>query len=142
MKLQLKDELDDFRSETPQAHYRYADGILTIELKSELIIDTLTAKRIEHFRKEMTGAHDVPVLMLIPGDHLLLDKQAFQYFGSEEAMRGCRAKALVIQTPLRVLLVNFSLAFYRQACPFRLFTNRSDAKMWLFGHLQMDRITE
>ena len=136
------EELEDFRSETPQAHYRFADGILSIELKPELIIDELTARRIEHFRKEMTGTHEVPVLMVIPGDHLLLDKQAFQYFGSQEAMKACMAKALVIQAPLRVLLVNFSLSFYKQSRPFRLFTNRGDAKMWLFGHLQIDRISE
>lgn len=132
------EELDDFRSETPQAFYRYQDGILTIELKPELIIDLRTAERIERFRIEMTGEAHVPVLLIIPSDHLLLDKEAFRYFGSEQGIRGCLAKAVVIKAPLRVILRNFSLGFYRQARPLRLFTSRSEAKIWLFDQLGVE----
>lgn len=135
------EELEDFRSETPKAFYRYQDGILTIELKQELIIDLRCAERIERFRLEMTGETKVPVLLIIPSDHLLLDKEAFHYFGSEYGVRGCSAKAIVLRAPLRVILRNFSLAFYRQLCPLRLFTARSEAKMWLFDQLGIE-ITE
>ena len=128
-------ELEDFRSETPQAYFRYLDGILVIEIKSEMIIDLANARRIERFRKEMTSGTDVPVLLLIPTSYLLLDKNAFQHFGSEECMQGCLAKAIVMKAPLRVLLRNFSLSFYRQAVPLRMFISKSEAKMWLFDRL-------
>lgn len=134
----VPEELDDFRSETPQAHFRYLDGILSIELKGDQIIDLLTAQRIEHVRKEMTMRNPTPVMTVIPSNYLLLDRDAFHFFGSDLAMEGCIAKAVVIPAPLRVLLLNFSLAFYKQTTPFRLFSSRSDAKMWLFGHLQME----
>ena len=128
-------ELEDFRSETPQAYYRYLDGILVIEIKSEMIIDFANARRIERFRREMTFGTDVPVLLLIPPSYLLFDKEAFQFFGSEEGMEGCLAKAIVMKAPLRVLLRNFSLSFYRQPIPLRMFLSKSEAKMWLFDRL-------
>jgi hypothetical protein len=134
----MPEELDDFKSETPQAWFRYQDGILTIELKPELIIDLRTAQRIEKFRKKMTRGQSIPVLLLIPENHLLLDKDAFNYFGSEEAMTDCLAKAVVLKAPLRVLLRNFSLTFYRQPQPFRLFISRSEAKIWLFDQLGIE----
>ncbi len=132
------EELDDFRSETPQAYYRYQDGILTIELKPDLIIDLRTAERIERFRLEMTHDIRVPVLLVIPSSYLLLDREAFHFFGSATGVHGCLAKAIVLHAPLRVILRNFSLAFYRHESPLRLFTSRSDAKMWLFDQLGVE----
>lgn len=134
----MSEELDDFKSETPQAWFRYQDGILTVELKPELIIDLRTAERIEKFRVKMTRGVKVPVLLLIPDDHLLLDRDAFRFFGGEEAMQDCLAKAVVLKAPLRVLLRNFSLTFYRQPQPFRLFISRSEAKIWLFDQLGIE----
>lgn len=133
-------ELEDFRSETPQARFHLVDGMLMIDLKHESIVDLQTVQRIEHFRKEMTLHLNVPVLIRVPNDYLLIDEEAFRYFGSEEAMDGCLAKALVIKAPLRVLLTNFSLNFYHQSKPFRLFTSRNEAKMWLFKQLDIDEL--
>lgn len=133
-------ELEDFRSETPQARFRLVDGMLIIDLKQESIVDLQTVQRIEHFRKEMTFNLNVPVLVRIPNDYLLIDDDAFQYFGSAEAMEGCTAKALVVNAPLRVVLTNFSMKFYRQDKPFRLFTSRNEAKMWLFKQLDLDEL--
>jgi hypothetical protein len=126
------EELDDFRSETPQAHYHYIDGVLRITLKHDLIIDHRTAEKIEHFRMEMTRGYSIPVMLVIPIDYLLLDPTAFRYFTSEEGMIGCQAKALVLKAPLRVLLTNFSLFFEKSNQPARIFTNRKEAMMWLF----------
>lgn len=126
------EELDDFRSETPQAHYQYTDGVLRITLKHDLIIDLRTAQKIEHFRLEMTRGYSIPVMLVIPGDYLLLDHEAFRYFTSEQAMQGCSALAMVIDAPLRVLLRNFSLFFQRLEHPTRIFTKRKEAMMWLF----------
>lgn len=128
-------ELEDFRSETPQAFFRYLDGILSIEIKPEMIIDLANARRIERFRKEMTAGREIPVLLLIPEDRLLFDRDAFEFFGSEKGMEGCLAKAIVMKAPLRVLLRNFSVSFYRQKRPLRMFVLKSEAKMWLFDRL-------
>lgn len=131
-------DLEDFRSETPQAFFKLVDGILSIDLKNESIIDLTTVQRIEHFRREMTMNTELPVIISIPNDYLLLDNAAFKYLGSKEAMSGCIAKAIVIKAPLRVILTNFSLSFYNQGRPFRIFASKNDAKMWLFSHLNVD----
>lgn len=133
-------DLEDFRSETPQARFRLTDGMLTIDLKRESIVDIQAVQRIEHFRKEMTHPLDLPVMINIPGDFLLLDQEAFRYFGSDAAMEGCIAKAVVLNAPLRVLLTNFSMAFYRGNRPFRVFTSKGSAKMWLFGQINLEEL--
>jgi hypothetical protein len=133
-------DLEDFKSETPQAVFRLVDGILAVHVKREAIVDLQTAQRIEHFRKEMTQPHQLPVIIHIPKDYLLFDQEAFRYFGSNDAMQGCIAKAIVLRAPLRVLLLNFSLSFYQGRHPFRIFGSRSQAKMWLFNQLNITEL--
>lgn len=133
-------DLEDFRSETSQARFKLVDGVMSIEIKPDSIIDTLFVERIERFRKEMTRGLELPVLIHIPKNYLILDREAFATFGSESGMEGCLAKAIVIRAPLRVLLLNFSLGFYRGKHPFRIFTSRSEAKMWLFSHIDVDAL--
>ncbi|MFT5957453.1 MAG: hypothetical protein ACI87V_001337 [Flavobacteriales bacterium] len=139
---EVKDELDDFRSETPQAFFRFLDGILNISIKSEMIIDMKTADRIEHFRREMTEGFAVPVLIEVPDNRLLLDNEAFHYFSSNESMKGCSAKALVVNAPLRVILKNLSVILHNSAMPFRVFRSKSEAKMWLFEHIPEEEFNE
>lgn len=133
-------ELEDFRSETSQARFKLVDGVLSVDIKPDSIIDTQFVERIERFRKEMTRGLELPVLVYIPKNYLILDREAFAAFGSDSGMEGCIAKAIVIRAPLRVLLLNFSLGFYRGKQPFRIFTSRSEAKMWLFSHIDVEAL--
>ncbi|MDG1260491.1 MAG: hypothetical protein P8H59_12050 [Flavobacteriales bacterium] len=129
------DELEDFRSETPQAFFRFADGILRISIKSEMIIDLRTIERIEHFRREMTVGWEIPVLIEVPNDRLLLDTEAFRYMFSEKGMEGCLAKAIVVNAPLRIFLRNFTALFQFATQTFRVFRSKSEAHLWLFEFL-------
>ncbi len=131
-------DLEDFRSETSQAFFKLVDGVLSVDLKSDAIVDVTLVERIERFRKEMTMSLELPVLIHIPSNYLILDRDAFAAFGSDASMEGCMAKAVVIRAPLRVLLLNFSIGFYRGKRPFRLFASKSEAKMWLFSHVNVD----
>jgi hypothetical protein len=135
------DELDELRSETSFAIYRVMDGLMSIELKPDLIIDIDLAKRIEHHRLRLVGGHSWPTILVMPPTYLLLDKEAFSFFGSDTGVEGCAAKAVVIKSTLRKLLMNFSLIFNNQSIPFRLFNHKSDAKLWLFSFIQ-DRYRE
>ena len=131
-------DLEDFRSETSQAFFKLVDGVLSVDLKSDALVDVTLVERIERFRKEMTMSLELPVLIHIPSNYLILDRDAFAAFGSDASMEGCMAKAVVIRAPLRVLLLNFSIGFYRGKRPFRLFASKSEAKMWLFSHVNVD----
>jgi hypothetical protein len=133
-------DLEDFSSETSQARFKLVDGMLSVDVKPDAIVDSTFVERIERFRKEMTKGLELPVLIYIPSNYLILDKEAFAAFGSESGMDGCLAKAVVISAPLRVLLLNFSLGFYRGKRPFRLFSSKSEAKMWLFSHVNVDEL--
>ncbi len=134
------DELEDFKSETPQAFFRFLDGILTVSIKPEMIIDLKTADRIEHFRHEMTEGYDLPVLIEVPDNRLLLDKAAFSHFSSYQGMKGCSAKALVVNAPLRMVLKNLTTILQTSSVPFRVFRSKSEAKMWLFDFLPEEEI--
>lgn len=133
-------DLEDFRSETSQAYFKLVDGVLSVDIKPDAIVDITLVERIERFRTEMTKGLELPVLIHIPSDYLILDREAFTAFGSEASMQGCLAKAVVVRAPLRVLLMNFSLGFYRGKRPFRLFASKSEAKMWLFSHVNVDEL--
>lgn len=134
------EELDDFRSETPQAFYQYTNGVLMITLKKDLIIDLRTAQKIEHFRLEMTRGYEIPVMLVIPGNYLLLDQEAFRYFTSPPSMVGCSALAMVINAPLLAILRNFSLFFQKLDSPIRIFTKRKEAMMWLFTNVVQEEV--
>lgn len=130
------DDLDELRSETSFAIYRITDGMMWIELKPDLIIDMDLAKRIEHHRLQLIGESQWPTLLVIPPTYLLLDNDAFSFFGGKTGVEGCMAKAVVIKSTLRKLIMNFSLIFNNQSIPFRLFNHRSDAKLWLFEFIR------
>lgn len=136
------EELEDFKSETPQAFFRFTDGILRISIKSEMIIDLRTIERIEHFRREMTAGWEIPVLIEVPNDRLLLDTEAFRYMFSKEGMSGCLAKAIVVDAPLRIFLRNFTAIFQFANQAFRVFRSKAEAHLWLFEFLPKEESTE
>lgn len=128
--------LKEFRRETDQASYRLIDGILLIELKSELILDERIVRRIEEKRIEFIEGDQFPTLLIIPDNYLLLDKVAFKLFGGEEGVKGCTAKAIVIQSSIRRLILNFRMSFFSKKRPIRIFTNKNEARLWLFSFIK------
>lgn len=128
--------LKEFRRETDQASYRLVDGILLIELKPELILDERIVRRIEEKRIEFIEGDQFPTLLIIPDNYLLLDKVAFKLFGGEEGVDGCTAKAIVIQSSIRRLMLNFRMSFFSKKRPIRIFTNKNEARLWLFSFIK------
>ncbi len=128
--------LKEFRRETDQASYRLVDGILLIELKSELILDERIVRRIEEKRIEFIEGDQFPTLLIIPNNYLLLDKVAFKLFGGEKGVEGCTAKAIVIQSSIRRLMLNFRMSFFSKKRPIRVFTNKNEARLWLFSFIK------
>lgn len=127
--------MNDFRSETHVAIYKLVDGMCVCTIKRDQIVDGRFAKKITEERLELMGENAWPTLIVIPRQHLLMENDAVQYFGSNEGLRSTVAQAVVIQSSLRRLLSNFNFMFKSQTAPFRVFTSRSEAKLWLFDYI-------
>lgn len=127
--------MNDFRSETHVAIYKLIDGMCVCTIKSEQIIDGRFAQKITDERQELLRDQSWPTLVVIPRHHLLVENDAIQFFGSEEGLAGTVAQAVVIQSSLRRILSNFNFMFKAQKVPFRVFTSRSEAKLWLFDYI-------
>lgn len=120
---------------TRKANYKLENGILICELKPDLIIDLKTAVSLVNERIKITENYKFPFLLVVR-DYLLLDKDAFKYFGTNEGVQNLIASAVVIDSPLQKILTNFNLVFYKNAVPFRVFTKKLDAKLWLFEFIK------
>jgi hypothetical protein len=127
--------MNDFRSESHVAIYKLIDGMCVCAIKSDQIIDGRFAKKITEERRVLIGEESWPTLVVIPRRHLLVENDALQFFGSAEGLSGTVAQAVVIQSSLRKVLSNFNFMFKSQKVPFRVFTSRSEAKLWLFDYI-------
>lgn len=122
---------DRFQIRTKDAYYYSDNGILICEVNSDIILDIKMAKKLVAERISLCPVKDVPFLLVIR-NYLLLDKEAFNYFGTANGVENLNSCAIVIKSPIQRILKNFSLLFYKQTIPFRLFNSTSDAKLWLF----------
>lgn len=123
------------RTETTRQIIELEDDMVICSLKPELIIDLDNAKTIVQQRLDFCKGTDFPTMMIINDDYLLFENPAFEYFSSKEGLRNVSALAIVMHSPLRKVLTNFSLLFYRHTVPFRVFTSVDKARIWLFGYI-------
>ena len=126
---------EDFRSENYFATYKLSDGILTVEFKPDVIIDLRVAKKVVAARHDLVRGHTYTTMTVINNDYLLLEKDAYRYLGSADGVKYMSAGAIVINSPLRRILTNFQLTFYKQKVPLRVFSARSDARLWLLNYI-------
>lgn len=120
---------------TRKASYRLQNGILICELKPDLIIDLKTAVSLVNERIKITKGHKFPFMLVIK-NYLLLDNDAFKYFGTNEGVQNLIASAVIIESPLQKLITNFSLFFYKNSVPFRVFNQEKEAQLWLFEYIK------
>lgn len=132
------DDLRELKHETAYCRYHLKDGILLYELKPDLIIDLTIARRIEDERIALVEHDHYPCALLIPKEHLLFEKEAFEFLTSDAACMACAAKAVVIQSTLRKLLTNFKMSLNSNKVPLRIFTSKSNARLWLFEFVKED----
>lgn len=127
--------MEDFRAETYVATYKLDDGMLSCRIKPDQIIDGRLAERITRERLEVCKGEIFPTLIEIPGKYLLLENGGLQFFGSEDGLKDTVALAIVMRSNIRTILTRFNFMFSKQRVPFRVFTSRSEAKLWLFGFM-------
>lgn len=130
------------RTESSRQAIQVEDDMLICKLKPELIIDIENARVIVCERQDFTKGKIFPTMVIIDDDYLLFERDAFEYFSSADGLANVSAMAIVMKSPLRKILTNFSLLFYKHLVPLRLFTSEAKAKVWLFGYMKEALIRE
>lgn len=100
-------------------------------------IDLDAARIILKERLEFTENKDVPVLVVDSGI-VSMDKSARDFLSSNEGIKGIRASALISQSKVNSMLVNFIIKISRPNLPVKVFTDRAEAISWLEGFLNED----
>jgi len=107
-----------------------AGGILIAKYKSGPKIDLQAAKQILQERINFTEEKSIPVLVIDSG-LVSMDKQARDFLSSEEGIKGIKASAIISNSKVNSMLVNFVLLISRPNLPVKMFTNYNDAMAWL-----------
>lgn len=124
--------MSDQSLDTGHASYMLRDGILVINYKPGLEITLDIAKDIVNDRMKLTEGKSYPGFL--DGRGLKsLDKEAREYFSSEEGRKGVSAAALLVGSVYTAFLGNFFLTVTvgKVKIPTKIFTKEDKALQWL-----------
>lgn len=107
-----------------------AKGVLIAKYKSGPKIDIEAARLILQERLDFTDGKSIPVLVIDAG-LVSMDKQARDYLSSEVGIQGITASAIISNSKVNSMLVNFVLLISRPNLPVKMFTNYNEAITWL-----------
>jgi hypothetical protein len=116
-------------SKHSQAEIELSMGMCIVKYRAGSMIDLACVMRTENDRKELSNAG--PVLHIIPSDSPLVEQDALKWLGSDQAMKGIVARAVVVPSNLAVIQDKIRWALFRPSIPFRIFRNPQVAKGWL-----------
>ena len=68
-----------FTYQAPYGVFHFSDGLLTVELAEDLIVDLPLMQRVTAQRMELLGSREVAELIVVPRAHLLLDRAALAW---------------------------------------------------------------
>ena len=116
-------------SKHSQADIELSMGMCIVNYRAGSMIDLACVMRTEDDRKELSNSG--PVLHIIPPDTPLVEQDALKWLGSDQAMKGVVARAVVVPSNLAVIQDKIRWALFRPSVPFRIFRNAQVAKGWL-----------
>ncbi len=109
--------------------YQIKDSVLYCQYKIKKI-DLEAAKKAVSLRKDFTN--NLPYPNLIRGfDVISMDKQARDFFSTDQGTVGVSAGALLTNSVFQATLANFFLKVTNPKIPTKLFTDESKAILWL-----------
>ena len=116
--------------DTQYVHLELRNDLLIGKYKKGLKMTLEMAKEIVRIRKEFTAHKPFRALVYNLGV-ISWDKKARDYLASEEAVEGIIAGAIVLDSAVGVMLVNFYLSVSKPKVPARMFTKTEPALKWL-----------
>jgi hypothetical protein len=105
------------------------EGILFFAYKEGVRIDINAAKKIIEARAQFQNDRYYPLLTDIRGVSYF-EKPARDYFATE-GTRLIRSTAILVGSPMSVLIARFYLSINKPAIPTQIFTNRDEALKYL-----------
>jgi len=99
-------------------------------LKDNLSIDLDAAKIIVRDRIDVVKGDEYALLFDASGV-ISITKAAREYFASQEASVGINAAAIIVHSPIGMMMGNFFLKINSPEKPTRIFLNREAAFNWL-----------
>lgn len=121
----MKTELD-----TPYVYFQIKEHILIATYKKGLRIDVEMAKEIVDQRLALIGDTAYPTMVFNLGV-ISINKAARDYLSSGRGILGVKAGALILDSPLSLVLGNFFLSVSRPRIPTRIFRDPASAMKWL-----------
>ncbi len=120
-----------FTYKAPYGVFHLSDGLLTVELAEDLIVDLPLMQRVAAQRMELLGSREVAELVVIPRAHLLLDRAALTWLAQASNLNGVHHRAIVVPAHLLVWRDRLYQMISRMRPNVRVFRNRRVAKGWL-----------
>ncbi len=113
-----------------EATIEFSMGLYTVRFHAEAVLDLNQVMRVEEARRDLLPGGTGPVLVLIPKNVALVEQEALAWMGTESAMQGVPARAVVVPSSIQVLRDQIRWALFKPAVPFRIFRNPQVAKGW------------
>ena len=114
--------------ETPNFDVEIKNGILFAKYKSKITLEI--AKASVKARMELTLGKPLPVFIQM-SDVKSADKDARDFFSSDEGTKGVKAGAIFVDSVFYSFLGNFFLQVTKPKIPAKLFTDKEKAIKWL-----------
>ena len=120
-----------FTYQAPYGVFHFSEGLLTVELAEDLIVDLPLMQRVAAQRLELLGRREVAELIVVPRAHLLLDRAALTWLAQSGALTGVHHRAIVVPAHLLVWRDRLYQMISRLRPNVRVFRNRRVARGWL-----------
>lgn len=114
-----------------------SDGIVQLNTADDAFFTIKESKEFVTALRKITDGNPHLVLK-VPGNHALVDKDSRTYMATEEALRYSIAEAVIIGNIAQRIVGNFYLKFNKPGKPVKLFDTKEQAESWL---LNFDRST-
>ena len=124
------DKLDSTNKE--YAHFEFLDDILCVTFLSKEITLEI-AQHVVQQRIELTNNKDFKVLISV-NKITLIPKKARDYFSTDAAKKGIKASALISNTPISNMIINFFLGINditKEEFPSKVFSSKENGLKWL-----------
>lgn len=114
--------------------YVFEDGILVATYKSGISISLPIAREIVGRRIQFCNGKNYPGLVINNDKVVSIDREARNFFASEEGIKGLTAVAMVLNSVFANFLGNFLLKVSPTKIPVRIFNDKEKAIKWLSSY--------
>lgn len=107
-----------------------ADNIFRIQMKENTVVDIDDVKEVQVYKRKLIGNKKHTVLLISP-KHGSATREARDYSASAEVNENAVGKAIVLNSLVMRIIVNFFINYNKPPVEHRAFENEKEALEWL-----------